>query len=76
MTSLTTKPIPGFFGQYCAVIPKADPGNFIAVGITPGQECHHWLAERKAVCCSLFHRMKGLNFAAQCHTIPHTTSIV
>ena len=36
MPSLTTNPIPGFFGQYCAVVPKADPSTFIAVGITPG----------------------------------------
>jgi hypothetical protein len=37
MTSLTTNPIPGFFGQYCAVVPKADHSGFIAVGVTPGQ---------------------------------------
>jgi hypothetical protein len=37
MVTLTTNPIPGFFGQYCAVVPRTDPANFIAVGITPGQ---------------------------------------
>lgn len=36
MPDLTTNPIPGFFGEYCAVVPKADPASFIAVGITPG----------------------------------------
>jgi hypothetical protein len=37
MPSLTTNPIPGFFGEYCAVIPKTIPANLIAVGINPGQ---------------------------------------
>lgn len=36
MVSLTTNPIPGFFGEYCAVVQKADPASLIAVGITPG----------------------------------------
>ena len=27
-------------------------------------ERHHWFNERKAVCCTLFHRMKSLNFAS------------
>jgi hypothetical protein len=36
MPSLTTNPIPGFFGEYCAVVPKSNPAQPIAVGITPG----------------------------------------
>jgi hypothetical protein len=35
MPDLTTKPIPGLFGEYFAVVAKADPASFIAVGITP-----------------------------------------
>ena len=37
MVSLTTNPIPGFFGEYCAVVPRGDHATFVAVGITPGQ---------------------------------------
>jgi hypothetical protein len=29
-------PVTGFFGEYCAVVPKTDRASFIAVGITPG----------------------------------------
>jgi hypothetical protein len=36
MPSLTTNPIPGFFGEHCAVVPKSNPAQPIAVGITPG----------------------------------------
>ena len=36
MPSLTTNPIRGFFGEYCAVVPKSDRAHPIAVGITPG----------------------------------------
>jgi hypothetical protein len=32
MTDLATNPIPGFFGKYCAVVPKSDRSTFIAVG--------------------------------------------
>jgi hypothetical protein len=37
MATLTTNPIPGFFGQYGAVVPKTKTASFVAVGITPGQ---------------------------------------
>jgi hypothetical protein len=37
MPDLTANLIPGFFGEYCAVVPKTDPASFVAVGITPGQ---------------------------------------
>jgi hypothetical protein len=36
MPSLTTNPIPGFFVEYCSVVPKSNPAHPIAVGITPG----------------------------------------
>jgi hypothetical protein len=35
---LTTNRISGFFGEFSAVVPKADHSRFIAVGITPGQD--------------------------------------
>jgi hypothetical protein len=38
MVHLTTNRIPGFFGEFSAVVPKADHSRFIAVGITPDQD--------------------------------------
>jgi hypothetical protein len=37
MARLTTNPIPGFFSEYCVVVPKADSATFVAVGITQVQ---------------------------------------
>ena len=31
-----TNPVPGFFGEYCAVLAKADRASFLAVWIIPG----------------------------------------